>query len=56
MKVVQFWLSHRAELTALIGATVIAVLISVDGRSNWLEGAQLISVYVMLGLAFYFVP
>ena len=44
------------ELTALIGATIIAVLISVDGRSNWLEGAQLISVYVMLGLAFYFVP
>ena len=38
------------------GATVIATLISVDGRSNWLEGAQLISVYFMIGLAFYFVP
>jgi Ca2+:H+ antiporter len=44
------------ELAALIGASVIATLISVDGRSNWLEGAQLISVYFMIGLAFYFVP
>jgi Ca2+:H+ antiporter len=44
------------ELAALIGATVIATLISVDGRSNWLEGAQLISVYLMIGMAFYFVP
>ena len=44
------------ELAALVGASVIATLISVDGRSNWLEGAQLISVYFMIGLAFYFVP
>jgi Ca2+:H+ antiporter len=44
------------ELSALIGATLIAVLISVDGESNWLEGAQLIALYAVLGLAFYFVP
>lgn len=44
------------ELTALAAATLIAVLISVDGESHWLEGAQLISLYAVLGLAFYFVP
>ena len=44
------------ELAALIGATLIAVLISVDGESNWLEGAQLLALYAVLGLAFYFVP
>jgi Ca2+:H+ antiporter len=44
------------ELMALIGATLIAVLISVDGKSNWLEGAQLVGLYAVLGLAFYFVP
>ena len=44
------------ELLALIGATLIAVLISVDGRSNWLEGAQLVGLYAVLALAFYFVP
>jgi Ca2+:H+ antiporter len=42
------------ELVALIGAALIAVLISVDGESNWLEGAQLIALYVILGLAFFF--
>jgi Ca2+:H+ antiporter len=44
------------ELAALIGAALIAVLISVDGESNWLEGAELLALYVMLGIAFYFVP
>jgi Ca2+:H+ antiporter len=44
------------ELAALIGATLIAVLISVDGESHWLEGAELIALYAILGLAFFFVP
>jgi Ca2+:H+ antiporter len=44
------------ELMALIAATLIAVLISVDGESHWLEGAELIALYLMIGLAFYFVP
>lgn len=44
------------ELVALIGAALIAVLISVDGESNWLEGAELVALYAMLGIAFYFVP
>jgi Ca2+:H+ antiporter len=43
------------ELAGLIGAALIAVLISVDGESNWLEGAQLIALYIMLGISFYFV-
>ena len=44
------------ELVGLVGATLIAVLISLDGESNWLEGAELIALYAILGLAFYFVP
>jgi Ca2+:H+ antiporter len=27
-----------------------------DGESNWLEGALLLAVYVVLGLAFFFLP
>ncbi len=46
---------NNYELMALIGATLIAVLVSVDGRSNWLEGAQLISLYVLIAIAFYYV-
>lgn len=47
---------HPYELIALIGAGLIAVLVSVDGESNWLEGAQLVALYVMFGVAFFFVP
>ena len=43
------------EIGAMVGATFIAVLISLDGESNWLEGVQLIALYVMLGIAFFFV-
>jgi Ca2+:H+ antiporter len=35
---------------------VITTLIANDGRSNWLEGAQLIAVYAIVALAFWFYP
>jgi Ca2+:H+ antiporter len=46
------------------GGLVLAVLLSVaivgqiagDGRSDWLKGVQLLAVYVILGLAFFFAP
>jgi Ca2+:H+ antiporter len=47
---------NRYEVAGLIGASAIAVLISVDGKSNWLEGAQLIALYLMLAIAFFFIP
>lgn len=43
------------ELIALAAATLIATFVSLDGESNWLEGAQLLAVYLMFGFAFYFV-
>jgi Ca2+:H+ antiporter len=27
-----------------------------DGESNWMEGVLLLSVYIILGLTFYFLP
>jgi len=30
--------------------------VSQDGESNWLEGAQLLGLYTILALAFFFVP
>jgi Ca2+:H+ antiporter len=42
------------ELAALGGATIVAVFISMDGESNWLEGAQLLAVYAIVGLGFYY--
>jgi Ca2+:H+ antiporter len=43
------------ELIAVTAAVAIAVLISMDGKSHWLEGAQLLATYVIVALAFFFV-
>jgi Ca2+:H+ antiporter len=42
------------ELAAVGAASLIAAFVSLDGESNWLEGAMLLVVYVILGLAFFF--
>lgn len=44
------------ELAALVGTVLVAILISIDGRTTWLAGAQLLALYVVVGLAFYYVP
>ncbi len=44
------------ELIAIGFSALIAAFIARDGESNWFEGAQLLAVYVILGLAFYFIP
>lgn len=44
------------ELIALVGAAVLSSFIAVDGESNWLEGAQLLVVYLALALGFLFIP
>ena len=44
------------EVIALTAAAVIAALVSLDGESNWLEGAMLIAVYTIIALAFFFLP
>ncbi len=47
---------NQFELAALLAAVVITALIALDGESNWLEGAQLLIVYVILAIAFFFLP
>jgi Ca2+:H+ antiporter len=43
------------ELAALGISVIIASLISLDGESNWLEGALLLLVYAILAFGFYFI-
>jgi Ca2+:H+ antiporter len=43
------------EVVAVGVATLIASYIALDGRSNWVEGLQLMSVYAILAIAFFFV-
>jgi Ca2+:H+ antiporter len=47
---------NEFELLALIGGVLIAALVSMDGESNWLEGAALLAVYLILALAFFLLP
>ncbi len=47
---------HPFELAALAAAAVVASLIAADGRTNWMEGAQLLGVYLIIALAFFFLP
>lgn len=47
---------NQFELLALLAGVLIAALVSADGESNWLEGASLLAVYLILGLAFFLLP
>ncbi len=44
------------EVVAVVIAAFVTTQISGDGESNWLEGAQLLALYVILGVLFYFLP
>lgn len=44
------------EWVAIAGAAAVLTLVAHDGRSNWLEGAILIAVWVMISLAFAWWP
>jgi Ca2+:H+ antiporter len=43
------------EVAAVGLSTLIVALISLDGRSNWLEGAQLLGAYAIMAISFFFV-
>ena len=44
------------EVVAVFGSILIVQQICSDGESNWIEGLQLLSVYTILGILFYFLP
>lgn len=46
----------RAEIGSLLFAVLIGALVCGDGRSNWYRGVQLITVYAIIALLFYFIP
>jgi Ca2+:H+ antiporter len=44
------------ELAAIALSVFATSLVVMDGESNWVEGLQLLAVYVVVSLAFYFIP
>ena len=43
------------EVVGVAVGVFIASYIALDGRSNWVEGLQLMSVYLIVAIAFFFV-
>lgn len=46
----------QVELVSVAFAVAIVALVSHDGETNWLEGAMLLAVYVVIALSFLLVP
>jgi Ca2+:H+ antiporter len=44
------------EVLAVVASVYILFQISEDGETNWIEGVQLLSVYVILGILFFYLP
>jgi len=60
---ISLWLGHPVtilfedvELVTVTVSVFIVALISLDGKCHWLEGAQLLAAYIIVALAFFFVP
>ncbi len=44
------------EIAGIFLSVLIVAMISSDGETHWFEGAQLLAVYAIMAVAFYFVP
>jgi Ca2+:H+ antiporter len=44
------------EVVAVMLAVGIVVVLGMDGKSNWFEGALLLAVYAVLAIAFFYLP
>jgi Ca2+:H+ antiporter len=44
------------EVLSIVLSVAIMALIAQDGESNWMEGVQLLAVYTILGIAFFYLP
>ena len=46
----------RAEIGTLFLGVLIGAIVAGDGQSNWYKGVQLVLVYAMIAILFYFLP
>ena len=46
---------NQFELIALIASVLIINRVCSDGESNWLEGVQLLSVYLIIAAGFFII-
>jgi Ca2+:H+ antiporter len=46
----------RVEIISMFLAVLIGVMVAGDGRSHWFKGVQLIVIYLVMAMMFYFLP
>jgi Ca2+:H+ antiporter len=46
----------KALIVSMFVAVILGTMIAGDGRSNWFKGVQLLIVYLIIGMMFYFIP
>jgi Ca2+:H+ antiporter len=44
------------EVVAVVLTVFIVVVVGMDGETNWFEGALLLGMYAILGIAFFYIP
>jgi Ca2+:H+ antiporter len=49
-------LFSTAEVAAIFGGVLVISQISQDGQANWLSGVQMLVLYGLIGVLFYFLP
>jgi Ca2+:H+ antiporter len=47
---------HPLEIAAVILSVGAVALVSLDGETHWFEGLQLLGVYLILAVFFYYLP
>ena len=52
----QWTWNYRPEVVAVVVSVYILFQISGDGETNWIEGIQLLSLYLILGILFFYFP
>jgi Ca2+:H+ antiporter len=46
----------RIEILSMFLAILVGVIVAGDGRSHWFKGVQLITLYLVMAMMFYFLP
>ncbi len=44
------------EIAAVVLSVLVIAMVVLDGETNWFEGLQLLALYGILAIAFYFIP
>ncbi len=46
----------QMEILAVVLSVIVVYMASLDGRCDWFEGVQLLAVYAIMAVVFYFIP